>query len=75
MCFYVKGQSASRNSRLDTDEIIIIVAGTLHVIETKFLISEDVEGAKVTALVTLDIDTDNLEKLLEQAVKERGFKK
>ena len=71
VCFYVKSQSTSRNSRLDTDEIIIIAVGILHVIETKFLMSEGVDCLKVTAWVTATIDTDELEKLLERAVNER----
>ena len=69
--FYVKNQSAARNSKLENDEIIVIAAGILHVTDTKFQINDDGDTLRIIALVTADIDVDELEKLLEQAVKER----
>ena len=71
VCFYVKSQSASRNSRLNTDEIITIAAGILRVTDTKFKINDDNNGLRITAIISADIDIDELEKLLERAVNER----
>ena len=71
VCFYVKSKSSSQNSSLTNDEIIIISAGILHVTDTKFSITTDNNEIIVKALVTAQIDTDELKKLLEQEIKRR----
>lgn len=71
---YIRGQSMMIDNELDEDEIITISAGVLHVTETKFSFESDAEEILVKAFVTANIDVDELEKLLEQAIKERGTK-
>lgn len=68
---YVKSQSTMIDNELDNDEIITISAGILHVIETKHYFESEVDGILVKALVTAQIDTDELKKLLEQEIKSR----
>ena len=68
--FYIKSKSKSVNSKLLEDEIIVIAAGILHVTNTKFDI-EVADSLIVKSFVTAEIDIDELEKLLEQAIKER----
>ena len=68
---YVKSRSTSRNSQLILDEIIVIAAGILHIMNTKFKIDEENGQCRITATVTADIDIEKLERLLERAVKER----
>lgn len=72
---YIRGRSMMIDNELDEDEIITIGAGVLHVTETKFSFEDDAEGILVKAFVTAKIDVDELEKLLEQAIKERGTKR
>ena len=71
ICAYVKRESTMIDHELDNDEIITISAGILHVIETKHYFESEVEGILVKALVTAKIDTEELEKLLEQEIKSR----
>ena len=71
ICVYVKEQSAMIDNELDNNEIITISAGILHVIDTKFSMEPEDDSIKVKAFVTAQIDIAELEKLLEQAVKER----
>lgn len=68
--FYIKSTSKSVNSKWLEDEIIVIAAGILHVTNTKFDI-EVADSLIVKSFVTAEIDIDELEKLLEQAIKER----
>ena len=68
---YIKSQTKTVNSVLDSDEIIMISAGILHVTETKFQIEPTLDGLNVKAFITAEIDTTELEELLEQAIKER----
>ena len=70
--FYVKSQSEVQNFSLKNDEIIIIATGILHVIDTKFSIEKDDGEIVVKSFVTAQIDIDELEKLLEQAIKSRA---
>lgn len=56
---------------LDNDEIITISAGIIRVIDTKFSITVDEGEIIVKSFVTAQVDTDELEKLLEQEVKSR----
>lgn len=69
ICVYVKAQSTMIDYELDNDEIITISAGILRVIDTKFSIATDNNGIIVKSFVTAQVDTDELEKLLEQEVK------
>lgn len=74
VCLFVKSHSAAKNFSLEDDEIIIVATGILRVIDTEFAVDNDAEGIKITAIVTAEIDNDELEKLLERAVNERGLK-
>ena len=71
ICVYVKSGSTVINNQLENDEIITISAGLLHVIDTKFSMEPKDNWIEVKSFVTAQIDIDELEKLLERAVKER----
>lgn len=71
ICVYVKGQSTTIDNEFDNDEVISICAGILHVTDTKYQIIDDANGILVKALVTAEVDTDELETLLKQAISER----
>ena len=70
VCVYVKGQSSMIDNELDNDEVISISAGILHVTDTKFKIVDDADGILVKATVTAQVDIDELEILLKQAIAE-----
>ena len=71
ICIYVKSHSEATNSQLNDDEIIVISAGILRVTNTKFFIDEYNGGLLVKSFVMAEIDTDELETLLEREVKAR----
>ena len=71
ICVYVKSQSTMIDNTLNNDEIITISAGILHVINTKFYMANENDGTLVKSFVTAQIDTDELEKLLEQEIKNK----
>lgn len=69
ICVYVKGQSTMIDNELDEDEIITIAAGILRVVDTKHTIAVEDDTLIVKAFVTATIDTDELESLLDNAIK------
>ena len=71
VCVFVKGQSLMIDNELSDDEVTTISAGVLHVTDTKFSLDMDEGGILIKSFVTAQIDTSELEKLLEQAIKER----
>ena len=71
ICVYVKSKSTMIDYELNNDEIITISTGILRVIDTKFSITADDGEIIVKSFVTAQIDTDELEKLLEQEIKRR----
>ena len=71
VCSYVKGQSEMIANELDDAEVITICAGILHVTDTKFKIVNASDGIWVKAFVTAQVDIDELETLLKQAIAER----
>ena len=71
VCVYVKGQSSMIDNELDNDEVISISAGILHVTDTKYQMLDDADGILVKATVTAQVDIDELETLLKQAIAER----
>lgn len=71
ICVYVKANSVMIDNELDEDEIITIAAGILRVIETKHAIKVEDDALIVRAFVTATIDTDELESLLDNAIKNR----
>ena len=75
ICVYVKGNSTTIDNELDNDEVITISAGILHVTDTKFSVDDNADGLLVKAIVTAQVDTDELETLLEQAIAQRRGKK
>ena len=70
VCVYVKGISQTIDNELDSDEVISIGAGILHVTDTKYQMLEDAGGILVKATVTAQIDIDELKTLLNQAIAE-----
>ena len=71
VCVYIKGQSSTIDNELDNDEVISIGAGILYVTDTKYQMLDDAQGILVKATVTAQIDIDELETLLKQAIAER----
>ncbi|MBR1805186.1 MAG: hypothetical protein IJ774_02240 [Selenomonadaceae bacterium] len=71
VCVYVKAQSSTIDNELDNDEVISIGAGILYVTDTKYQMLDDANGILVKATVTAEIDIDELETLLKQAIAER----
>ncbi len=71
VCVYVKGQSSMIDNELDSDEVISIGAGILHVTDTKYKLLDDAQGILVKATVTAQIDIEELKTLLNQAIAER----
>ena len=71
VCVYVKGQSSMIDNELDSDEVISIGAGILHVTDTKYKLLDDAQGILVKATVTAQIDIEELKTLLNQAISER----
>ena len=63
------------DNELDDDEVITISAGILRVTDTKFSIEDDADGLLVKAFVTAEIDTDELETLLERETNNRAATK
>ena len=71
VCVYVKAQSSIVDNEFDDDEVISICAGILHVTDTKIKMVDDANGILVKAVVTAEVDIDELETLLKQAIAER----
>lgn len=67
----ISSGSCLHNLKLPEDEIITIAAGILRVIETKHAIEVEEDALIVKAFVTATIDTDELETLLDNAIKNR----
>lgn len=68
---YIKSLSIMIDNELDSDEIITISAGILRVTDTKFAMTAKDDGINVESFVTAQIDTDELEILLDNAIKNR----
>ena len=64
---YVEHQAKMIDHELDSDEIITISTGIIHVTDTKFSMEPEDDGILVKSFVTAYIDTDELENSLEQA--------
>ena len=71
VCVYVRGQATMIDHELDEDEIITISAGILYWKDVKFSCAEDSGDLLVKALVKAEIDTDEVDKLLDNAIKNR----
>lgn len=71
VCVFVKTRSLMIDNELDESEVSTISAGVLHVTDTKFAMDMYEEGVLVKAFVTATVDTDELDKLLEQVTNER----
>lgn len=69
---YIDSVSKVDNAVLQRDEVIAISAGILHVVNSKFSCETKEDCINVKAFVTAEIDIDELEYLLEQAVKDYG---
>ena len=69
--FFIKSDSHMVNGILKEDEIIAISAGILRVINTKFEIIDDESDSRIKAFVTAEIDTVELARLLDEAVKSK----
>ena len=68
---YVRSQSKMIDGKIDDDDIIAIGAGILCVKDTKFSIEDTAQGLLVKAIVTAEIDIDELETLLEREINAR----
>ena len=68
---YVKRHSTMIDHELDSEEIITFSAGILRVIETKFAMEDGGDGITVKSFVTIEIDIEEVVKLLEQLINDR----
>ncbi|MBR3747040.1 MAG: hypothetical protein IKN27_08790 [Selenomonadaceae bacterium] len=71
VCVYVRANSTVIDNEFGDDEVVAICAGILHVTDTKFKIVDDADGILVTAIITAQVDVDELETLLKRAIAER----
>ncbi len=71
ICVYINSQTEINANVLENDEIITVSAGILRIVDTKFSMEPDDAGITVKALVTAEIDSDELKTLLERAINER----
>lgn len=71
VCVYVQSRSEAKDFQLEIDEIITVAVGILHVVETKFSMTDEPNGTLIKAVVTAEIDVDELETLLEREIKNR----
>ena len=71
VCVFVKGKSLMIDNELSDDEVTTISAGILHVTDTKFSFDMDEGEILIKSTVTAQVDTAELDTLLEQAIKER----
>lgn len=72
ICRYVKKNATTIDNELDEEEIITIAAGILRVIDVDFAFDADEDGILVKSFVTAEIDTDELETLLENCCSEQA---
>lgn len=66
VCVFVKSRSLMLDHELDEDEVIKISRGILHVTDTKFSMDMDEDGISIKSFVTAEIDTAELDTMLEQ---------
>lgn len=71
VCVYVKANATAIDNELDNDEVISISAGILRVTDTKFSVDDNADGLLVKAIVTAQVDIDELKTLLERAIAQR----
>ena len=75
-CAFIKAQATMLDHELDEDEIIKICAGVLYWNDsTKYSIDAEADGVTVKAFVSAKIDTDEVDALLEQAIKAHDAKR
>lgn len=66
VCVFVKSRSLMLDHELDEDKVIKISRGILHVTDTKFSMDMDEDGISIKSFVTAEIDTAELDTMLEQ---------
>lgn len=69
ICVYVQSRSESKDFELKIDEIITIAVGILRIVDTKFSMTDESNGTLIKAVVTAEIDVDELNALLERETK------
>ena len=69
---YIKDHFESQDSELTEAEVVKIAAGILHVTDTKFSVTDSNGLVKIKAVVTAQIDIDELQELLAREVKARS---
>ena len=68
---YVKRVATMTDHELDNEEIVTVSAGILRVIETKFSMTDDDGGITVKSFVTVEIDIEEVIKLLQKLMESR----
>ncbi len=68
---YVKRVASMTDHELDSEEIVTVSAGILRVIETKFAMDDGGDGIIVKSFVTVEIDIEEVVKLLQQLIASR----
>lgn len=67
---YVESISEVKNSQLTHDEIITITESLMKILDVKYKIEPAENSFVVRAIVTAEIDTDELEKILKNREEE-----
>ena len=64
---FVKSYTGIHNFKLSDDDVVEIAAGILYVKDVRFSLDEEFDGVlTVTAMVTAEIDTDEISELIER---------
>lgn len=68
---YLTSQSSVQNAQLTKDEIIVIAAGRMAVVDTKFFLAKENGAIVVKAKVTAELDPDEIPAAVERERKSR----
>lgn len=67
ICVYIQSNTEIENSQIRRDEIIVTTESLIRVIDVKYdIYSSSDESFIICAIVTAEVDTDEVEKLLNQ---------
>lgn len=71
---YIESYTKTRNAQVSEDEIIIIAAGILNIIDAQYKLTplEDGKSILIRAIVEVTIDSEDITKWLEKDIRERS---
>lgn len=70
---YVLSESSAKNSNLAKDEIIVISAGLMNVLKTKYSVTKAEGSFLIKAVVIAEIDPDEIAEAVEREKKRRNL--